>query len=224
MVHTQEMDPEANDEALASHFDRLNDYEDGRTPLGELAGDELYEHIQQSGDAVVSFSHFLPRCAPPAPAPPISSSRLHPQPAPPPGGLLDHRPRHFHQRHQRCHQSARALTAVGGLCDRLELLPEKRFLFFPNLAKVVGSTLLGERVEALRPDVHIFGHTHFGWCVPRHPPSSSLSLSHPLSQAEMTTPPKVDTKCTAPSLIPTVNGNGSQLLYSRTSVRSPRKL
>lgn len=49
---------------------------------------------------------------------------------------------------------------------RLELLPEKRYLFFPNLAKVVGSTMLGDRVAQLRPDVHIFGHTHFGWCAP----------------------------------------------------------
>ena len=34
--------------------------------------------------------------------------------------------------------------------------------------------------------------------------------------------PKVDTKCTALSLIPTGNGNGSQLLYARSS--SERKL
>lgn len=58
----QEMDPEHDDEALASHFDRMNDYTDARTAVGELAGDELYEYIQRSGDAVVSFSHFLPRC------------------------------------------------------------------------------------------------------------------------------------------------------------------
>jgi Icc-related predicted phosphoesterase len=45
----------------------------------------------------------------------------------------------------------------------VELMPEKRYLFFPNLSKVVGSTPLQERVEALRPDIHLFGHTHFGW-------------------------------------------------------------
>jgi hypothetical protein len=43
-----------------------------------------------------------------------------------------------------------------------------------------------------------------------HNPASSLSLSStppfPLS-AELTALPKVDTKCTTPSLIPTVNGN-----------------
>jgi hypothetical protein len=44
---------------------------------------------------------------------------------------------------------------------RLELCPEKRFLFFPNLPQAVGSTFLGERVAALRPSMHVFGHTHF---------------------------------------------------------------
>ena len=44
---------------------------------------------------------------------------------------------------------------------RLELCPEKRFLFFPNLPQAVGSTFLGARVSALRPAVHVFGHTHF---------------------------------------------------------------
>lgn len=46
---------------------------------------------------------------------------------------------------------------------RIELLPEKRYLYVPTLAKFVGSTWLGRRVEQLRPDVHVFGHTHFGW-------------------------------------------------------------
>lgn len=46
---------------------------------------------------------------------------------------------------------------------RQELLPEKRFLFQPNLSKVVGSDLLRERVDTLRPDMHVFGHSHFPW-------------------------------------------------------------
>jgi len=45
----------------------------------------------------------------------------------------------------------------------LELAPEKRFLFYPNLNKAIGSFALQNRVTSLRPDVHIFGHTHFGW-------------------------------------------------------------
>lgn len=46
---------------------------------------------------------------------------------------------------------------------RIELLPEKRYLYYPTLAKFVGSQYLGSRVARLQPDVHIFGHTHFGW-------------------------------------------------------------
>ncbi|KAK9829451.1 hypothetical protein WJX72_005956 [[Myrmecia] bisecta] len=62
--------------------------------------------------------------------------------------------------------------ALRGDCDVVsfshflpsqELLPEKRFLFYPNLAKAVGSDPLGQRVAALKPDIHIFGHTHFSW-------------------------------------------------------------
>jgi hypothetical protein len=38
-------------------------------------------------------------------------------------------------------------------------------------------------------------------------------------------PPKMDTKCTTPSLIPTVNGNTVRSFpYARTTVRSERKL
>lgn len=44
-----------------------------------------------------------------------------------------------------------------------ELLPEKRFLYYPGLAKAAGSQALGARIAALAPDVHIFGHTHFSW-------------------------------------------------------------
>lgn len=44
-----------------------------------------------------------------------------------------------------------------------ELLPEKRFLYYPNLAKAVGSRFLAAQVTALQPDIHIFGHTHFAW-------------------------------------------------------------
>ena len=42
-----------------------------------------------------------------------------------------------------------------------ELLPEKRWLFYPNLAKASGSDHLAKRVEELRPDCHVYGHTHF---------------------------------------------------------------
>lgn len=42
-----------------------------------------------------------------------------------------------------------------------DLLPEKRWLFYPNLAKASGSDHLARRVEELRPDCHVYGHTHF---------------------------------------------------------------
>ena len=46
---------------------------------------------------------------------------------------------------------------------RLELLPEKRLLFSPILAKGMGSNYLGDRVSRLKPDLHLFGHSHYGW-------------------------------------------------------------
>lgn len=41
------------------------------------------------------------------------------------------------------------------------LLPEKRWLFYPNLAKASGSEYLGRRVVQLQPHAHVYGHTHF---------------------------------------------------------------
>lgn len=41
------------------------------------------------------------------------------------------------------------------------LLPEKRWLHFPNLAKACGSDYLAHRVKQLSPMAHIYGHTHF---------------------------------------------------------------
>jgi len=46
---------------------------------------------------------------------------------------------------------------------RIELLPEKRYLFLPTLMEAVGSRFLGERVKRIKPDLHIFGHTHINW-------------------------------------------------------------
>jgi len=55
------------------------------------------------------------------------------------------------------------LITFSHFLPRPELLPEKRFLTLPTLAKAVGSRFLNERVRRLSPDVHVFGHTHFGW-------------------------------------------------------------
>jgi len=43
---------------------------------------------------------------------------------------------------------------------RQELFPEKRFLLDGNLHKVSGSCALEAQVRCLRPDAHVFGHTH----------------------------------------------------------------
>ena len=58
---------------------------------------------------------------------------------------------------------AAPLITLSHFVPRIELTPEKRFLFFPPLAKAVGSVHLAARIAALRPAVHVFGHTHFGW-------------------------------------------------------------
>ena len=55
------------------------------------------------------------------------------------------------------------IISFSHFLPRIELIPEKRYLFYPHLAKTVGSCALQQRVERLRPTIHVFGHTHFGW-------------------------------------------------------------
>jgi len=57
----------------------------------------------------------------------------------------------------------RPIISFSHFLPRLELLPEKRFSMQPNLAKLMGSNWIQARVEQLRPDVHVFGHTHNCW-------------------------------------------------------------
>lgn len=45
----------------------------------------------------------------------------------------------------------------------LRLCPEKRYLTYPELPKAIGSNFLRDRIARLRPDVHVHGHTHFGF-------------------------------------------------------------
>lgn len=63
----------------------------------------------------------------------------------------------------RARPASEPLVSFSHFLPREELLPEKRFLFVPALPKASGSAPLGRRVAALRPTVHAFGHTHFGW-------------------------------------------------------------
>eukprot|EP00916_Digyalum_oweni_P021973 GHVL01036417.1.p1 GENE.GHVL01036417.1~~GHVL01036417.1.p1 ORF type:complete len:317 (+),score=45.92 GHVL01036417.1:98-1048(+) len=46
---------------------------------------------------------------------------------------------------------------------RLDLNPEKRYLFYPKLPGSIGSNYLRARVAELTPNIHVFGHTHFAW-------------------------------------------------------------
>ena len=43
---------------------------------------------------------------------------------------------------------------------RQELCPEKRFLLEPLLSRVIGSVPLENQIRRLRPNLHLFGHTH----------------------------------------------------------------
>jgi hypothetical protein len=43
------------------------------------------------------------------------------------------------------------------------LMPEKRYLSYPNLCKAVGSEPLGQRIRAVQPNIHVFAHSHFAW-------------------------------------------------------------
>ena len=79
-------------------------------------------------------------------------------------------------------QRSAHLITFSHFLPRLELCPEKRMLFYPNLPKAVGSDYILRRIQGLaeigssafdgggggekrrmREHVHVFGHTHFGW-------------------------------------------------------------
>lgn len=64
---------------------------------------------------------------------------------------------------KRLRESDDPVISFSHFLPRQELCPEKRFLLYPELPKAAGSDILRERVERLQPDVHVFGHTHFGW-------------------------------------------------------------
>ncbi|QDZ19663.1 metallo-dependent phosphatase [Chloropicon primus] len=60
-------------------------------------------------------------------------------------------------------EELRCVISFSHFLPRNELLPEKSKLFYKALPKAVGSDFLRKRLEAIDPDVHVFGHTHFSW-------------------------------------------------------------
>ena len=56
------------------------------------------------------------------------------------------------------HTDAPSIT-FSHFVPRVELNPEKRYLFNPSLSKAIGSVHLQRRIERLRPEVHVFGHS-----------------------------------------------------------------
>lgn len=78
--------------------------------------------------------------------------------------------KHFDEMNEEFHPavSSKPVISFSHFLPRPELLPEKRALAYPPLAKVVGSAPLRQRVERLVGEAsqhvcHIFGHTHYGW-------------------------------------------------------------
>lgn len=52
------------------------------------------------------------------------------------------------------------IISFSHFVPRIELSPEKRFLIEPKLSKVIGSDVLESQIRQLKPDLHLFGHTH----------------------------------------------------------------
>mmetsp|Transcript_113626 Transcript_113626/g.332021 ORF Transcript_113626/g.332021 Transcript_113626/m.332021 type:complete len:458 (-) Transcript_113626:32-1405(-) len=59
--------------------------------------------------------------------------------------------------------AATRIVSFSHFVPLLDLVPEKRFLPNPNMAKMAGSDALRRRVTAMKPDLHVFGHSCFGW-------------------------------------------------------------
>ncbi|CAI6006901.1 unnamed protein product, partial [Closterium sp. NIES-64] len=61
------------------------------------------------------------------------------------------------------------IISFSHFLPRIDLLPEKRMLLYPNLAKMAGSHWLEARVRSVHGPhggptaCHVFGHTHFHW-------------------------------------------------------------
>lgn len=150
------------DDSVAAYFDSLND-----APMAAFRAAR-----EQSPGPVISFSHFLPRranaggrggalCGGHAAAEELGSAErlsLEAEGSQPGGSLGGNNQSHV----PRLGSGSPSIFVMSpGIsilaCHRMELCPEKRFLFYPKLPKAVGSDFLRRRVQDLKPDVHVFG-------------------------------------------------------------------
>jgi len=60
-------------------------------------------------------------------------------------------------------QRTHPIVTFSHFLPRMELFVEKRMSMEPNLSKLIGSNWTRKRVDQLRPDIHVFGHTHMCW-------------------------------------------------------------
>jgi hypothetical protein len=136
-----------DDESIARTFDAMND-----APGFALDASVAALRAEHPETPLITFSHFVPRQE-------LNPEKRHAEIAP---------------RLRGAETARRDPTALpgwhcAGTCSSLYLpctfpVPSLyRYLFFPSLAKASGSTFLAGRIERLRPDLHVFGHTHFGW-------------------------------------------------------------
>ena len=65
-----------------------------------------------------------------------------------------------HQMRSPIIQKNDTVISFSHFLPRQELCPEKRFLLEPFLTRVIGSNFLESQIRRLKPDVHLFGHTH----------------------------------------------------------------
>lgn len=60
-------------------------------------------------------------------------------------------------------ERAHPIVTFSHFLPRNELFLEKRMSMEPNLSKLIGGNWIRDRVDQLRPDIHVFGHTHMCW-------------------------------------------------------------
>lgn len=127
----------SGDDSLARHFDSLN--------CPEL--DKAMEEIQREREAAEAGADAVARIGAPGSANGIANSKQVVKLDAGDDGAFP--------------PSEPVVISFSHFLPLQVLLPEKRWLYFPNLAKASGSDYLAARVNALAPMCHVYGHTHF---------------------------------------------------------------